>query len=246
MTDLVAKYFEALEPLNAHHDAGNWRFYLSQICPDIDWAGKRVLDIGGGRGLLTAYAAAAGAELAILMEPELDGSSSGMQDTFLRLVEHLGLEDKARLEKATLQGFEWEDEGFDIILLHNSINHLDEPATQELHRQASARSVFDGLFSKLASLSRPGAKMMIADCDRYNVWRFIPGLSSPVAAGIEWHKHQPPERWAASASTAGFRKSSVRWTTFNRLRRPGRLLLGNRAASYMLNSHFVMWLERPG
>jgi hypothetical protein len=71
------------------------------------------------------------------------------------------------------------------------------------------------------------------------------GLKSPFAPTIEWHKHQPPETWTDLLGGVGFRATRVRWSSFNKLRSPGRYLLGNRWASYCLHSHFALYLEKP-
>lgn len=238
-------FFDAIQRSGAHHSGENYRFYLGQILGDVDFAGKRVLDIGGGEGNLTLYAASRGAALAVCLEPEIEGSSAGMQETFGRTAALLEVGDRARLVRETIQDFTWDGPPFDLILLHNSINHLDEPATTALHRDDAAAERYRAIFRKLGALAAPGARMLIADADRYNLWRFVPGVTNPVAKTIEWHKHQPPERWAALARAGGFEKERVIWTTFNTLRWPGRLLLGNRVASYLLTSHFAMWLRKP-
>ena len=238
-------FFDAIQRSGAHHSGDNYRFYLGQILSGVDFAGKRVLDIGGGYGNLTFYAASQGASVAVCLEPEFDGSTAGMQETFERTATLLETGDRARLVRQTIQDFTWDGPPFDVILLHNSINHLDEDATIALHRDEEARERFRAIFRKLGALAAPGARMLIADADRYNLWRFIPGVTNPVARTIEWEKHQPPERWAALAREGGFVKERVIWTTFNTLRAPGRLLLGNRLASYLLTSHFAMWLRKP-
>ena len=239
-------FFEAIQRSGAHHSGKNFAFYLEQVMSGVELEGKRVLDIGGGVGNLTFYAASRGASLAVCLEPEFEGSSTGMQDTFERTAALMQTGERVRLVRETIQNFVWDGEPFDIVILHNSINHLDEPATERLHRDEGAREAFREIFRKIGALTSPGARMLIADCDRYNLWRFIPGVTNPVARTIEWEKHQPPGRWAEVARAGGFEKERVIWTTFNVLRGPGRLLLSNRLAAYMLMSHFAMWMRKSG
>ena len=237
-------YFDAIHRSGADYSGENYRYYLSQITRGVDFAGKRVLDIGGGGGNLSLYAVSQGAALGVCLEPEAHGSSVGMHETFERTAAILHTGDRARLVCETIQDFVWDGEHFDLILLHNSINHLDEQATERLHRDEKARETFRAIFRKIGDLAVPGARMLIADCDRYNVWRVAPGVTNPFAPTIEWHTHQPPERWAAVARAGGFETERVIWTSLNTLREPGRLLLGNRLAAYLLRSHFAMWLRK--
>lgn len=168
-----------------------------------------------------------------------------MRSTFLRARDALRLGGRAELRSDTLQDFRWDGEPFDLILLHNSVNHLDEEAASTLHRDPAAAERYRAIFRQLGGLATPEARLLLADCDRYSLWRFLPGLRSPVAPTIEWDKHQTPQRWAALARSGGFEWERLIWTSFNRLGRPGRWFLGNRLAAFMLVNHFGLWLRKP-
>jgi len=56
----------------------NLKQYLSVLFKGIDFNGKSFLDIGGGTGVFTHYAATSGATRSICMEPEFDGSTSAL------------------------------------------------------------------------------------------------------------------------------------------------------------------------
>ena len=59
------------------------QIYLSSLFADIDLRGKRVIDIGGGTGLYSFYAAACGgARNVVCLEPEVHGRHSGMNVKF--------------------------------------------------------------------------------------------------------------------------------------------------------------------
>jgi len=51
-------------------------YYKNQLFKDINFKDKKVLDIGGGAGLTSFYAAAAGSNKVDLIEPYGDGSDS--------------------------------------------------------------------------------------------------------------------------------------------------------------------------
>jgi 16S rRNA G966 N2-methylase RsmD len=55
----------------------NLKFYLDNLFEHVELAQKEVLDVGGGRGLLTFYTAVKGAKKAVCLEPEKEGSKKG-------------------------------------------------------------------------------------------------------------------------------------------------------------------------
>ena len=61
------------------------KFQMDMLFRGVDLKDKKVLDIGGGYGLFSLYAASRGAKKVICLEPEADGSSSGVTDRFHKL-----------------------------------------------------------------------------------------------------------------------------------------------------------------
>jgi hypothetical protein len=223
---------------------GNHRFYVNYLFDGIDFRGKTMLDVGGGDGMFSFYAACAGAEKVICLEPEVAGSASGMNAAFKRTASFLDLDQaKVQLLSHRLQDYESGDGSFDILLLHASINHVDEGACIHLRRDREAQSSYEQSFGKLASLARPGAKLLVVDCAQRNLFADL-HIINPFMPMIEWHKHQSPKLWARLLAQAGFVNPIIRWNSFNTLRTGGRLLLGNRIAAYCLASVFCLTMER--
>jgi hypothetical protein len=109
------------------------------------------LDVGGGIGWITFYAAAKEAKKAICLEPEVAGSRNGMIHKFNEIksalqpdlpVEHLPL---------TLQDYlmEVNYKEFDIIVLHNSINHLDEEACITFRESGRSYNTYKNIFTQV-------------------------------------------------------------------------------------------------
>jgi SAM-dependent methyltransferase len=241
----VERYLDVVKAEWPQRNPGNLRFYLRHLFRGIDLRGRRVLDVGAGDGIYSLYAAAAGAEHVVALEPEAQGSRQGMRRRFERARRRLGVEE-VELRPDTFQDFDPHGEAFDVVLLHSSINHLDEDATTALHRDPGARGVYRRLLAKLARLSAPGARLIVVDCSRDNLFARL-GRRNPLQPTIEWEKHQAPETWVELLKEVGFDEPRVRWRTLNSLRQPGRLLLGNRLVGWLTLSafHLTMRFSRP-
>jgi 2-polyprenyl-3-methyl-5-hydroxy-6-metoxy-1,4-benzoquinol methylase len=216
--------------------------YLENMFRGVELAGRRVLDIGGGEGMHSYYAALMGASEVVCLEPEGDGSHSGAHGTLGRL--RAAMPDlPVHLDERTIQ--QYRDAGeFDVILLMASINHVDEDACIHLLDDPGARSRYRAVFAKIASLARPGAKLIVADCTRHNLFAAL-GVRNPLAPTIEWHKHQAPQAWAALLDEVGFANPRISWEPLYRFGRAGRALLSNKAAAYLLKGVFRLEMDRP-
>ena len=190
------------------------------------------------------YAAAAGAERVTALEPEAAGSTPRVTRRFARLGEALGLS-SVELRTETFQDFDPGGDRFDVLFLHAVINHLDESATMAIHRDEAACETYRVLFRKLAAMGAGGATLIASDAARSNLLGRL-GVRNPLQPTIEWEKHQQPETWARLLEDVGFGAPRIRWNSLNTLRRPGRLLLGNRAAAWVLDSTFCLTMTKQG
>ena len=231
-----------------HHDLSTssrdyLRFHLNYLFKNISFDKKTMLDIGGGYGLYSFYAACMGADEVICIEPEAAGSDPNVIKKFKILQSGLRTLDRVKLEVDTLQNFNSNGKKFDIILLYNSINHLDEKACINLQHDTRAIETYMKIFQKLRDLANNRAKLIIADCSRYNFFNKF-NIRNPFVPMIEWHKHQPPKYWAKLLFNVGFCNPKIRWTSFNQLYSLGRVLLGNKISSYFFDSHFCLTMEK--
>jgi SAM-dependent methyltransferase len=225
----------------------NLAHFLDTVFGGLTLDGRTVLDIGGGMGLLSFAAVQRGAARALLVVPEAQGAggTAGVVGRFREVRQALGWSDRIELQPVTFQAFDPGTERFDLVLSHNSINHLDERACAEVHRSAEARRVYLEIFAKVRGLVRPGGSLVILDCARHSLFGDL-GLRSPIMPAIEWQKHQQPGVWVRLLKEAGFTEPAIRWTTLHSLGGPGRALLGNPLAAYVLTSHFRLEVRRPG
>jgi SAM-dependent methyltransferase len=230
------RYFSVMVSHRLYTRERNLRNHVKVVFNQFEFRQKRVLEIGGGSGLLSFYAASGGAAEVVCLEPETAGSTSGSNLSFEKVKAHLGLAN-VFLEKVTLQEFKPGNKKFDLIVLHNSINHLDEKACIQLSRDEAARNTYRAIFQQLRVLANRGAALIVSDCSRHNLFPLL-RLRNPFAPSIEWHKHQAPEVWADLLAEQGFEQPSIRWTSYNSLGSLGRLLFGNKFISFFWVSHF--------
>ncbi len=147
-------------------------------------------------------------------------------------------------EKTTFQEYNVPEDRFDVVVLHNVINHLDEEACVDLHRSQVARETYHGIFAELRSATAPSGDLVVADVTRRNAWADV-GLTNPFAETIEWEKHQSPALWNQLLAEHGFVRRDLKWVSYlSALGSVGRRLFSNYPAAYLTGSTFVLRMER--
>jgi 2-polyprenyl-3-methyl-5-hydroxy-6-metoxy-1,4-benzoquinol methylase len=236
-----AAFFGALRRIGAIRGEQVAQALMASLFRGIDFDGRRVLDIGGGEGVYSFYAAAMGASEVVCLEPEAEGSIGGETRMFERIrgqMPHLPV----RLVEQRVSDYR-DAAGFDTVALIASINHLDEAACERLHTDPSARATYRQIFRHIASLTRPGGRVIIADCTRYNFFAAF-GFKNPLCPTIEWEKHQAPQTWASVLAEAGFCNPRISWEPLYRMGGAVQALLSNKVAAWFLKSCFRLEMER--
>jgi SAM-dependent methyltransferase len=206
----------------------------------IPLTGTHVLEVGCGTGAWAIWAALHGAHQVVGIDPEADGSGPGVISTFHETLKKLGLTDRIGIRSCTLQELPLSIPPFDIIVMYNVINHLDEDSVVVLHRDPAAIARYVTLSANLRTRIRPSGWLIVADCMRDNLWYRL-GLRSPFAPSIEWHKHQNPRTWIDLFRQAGFQYFDLRWSPVQPLPK----LTANRFVQYLTASHFVLRVRVP-
>jgi SAM-dependent methyltransferase len=220
--------------------APRFRHFLEFTLGDLDLPGSTLLDIGAGNGLLSLAASSLGASVTAL-EPVGDGSESNCLHAFKRLEKCARAGERVTLINLTVQDYLKATGGepvrFDIALMADSINHLDEEAVVGVHHDSGARKRFIDLLTAVGARIRIGGSLVILDCARSNFFGRL-GITNPLAPSINWNIHQDPDVWCGVLEDSGFGIRSVEWSSPNVLGTPGQLTLGNRWAAWFLRSHF--------
>lgn len=219
-------------------------YHFKDVFKNIELTDKNVLDIGGGIGILSFFSAINGARNIVCLEPESDGSSSGMIDQFNKFknklhaslpITHLPLTLQQYLKKPTCS--------FDVVILNNSINHLNENACIKLKEHKDAYNEYLSMFTLLYENMNKGGKLVISDCSNKNFYNQI-GFNSPFINGIEWHKHHSPKTWIKLLERIGFSDPVIEWSSPNRAGIMGRALLKNSFCAFFTSSHFRIVMKK--
>lgn len=217
--------------------------FAGQLFRDIDLRDKNLLDIGCGKGTLCLWAAAHGARHAVGLEPLAEGAydSSECHQTFRSMAQQLDLP-QAKILPFTVQQFDNPGNYFDVVLSVASINHLDEKNCIHLKDSAQAVHEYQKIFRSIATMMKPGGKLIIIDAARHNFFGDL-GMRNPLSPNIEWFKHQQPEDWAHLLQDSGFCKPDIRWMSGKLLRHAGIHSLP-KTLSYFGQSIFRLELTR--
>ncbi|MCO5091030.1 class I SAM-dependent methyltransferase [Bosea sp. (in: a-proteobacteria)] len=197
--------------------------------------GARVLDVGCGRGALALWAGLHGASHVLGIEPESDGSTQGMLSSFQGTIDKLGLGPVVKSRACFLEDITPSDGCFDVVVLFNVINHLDEKAVTSLHTSKDSAESYTKVLRHLRTIVADGGSVIVADCGRRNFWNDI-GLRNPLMPTIEWHKHQQPKLWASIFEGAGFALHDLRWSPLY----PLGAITSNWPVHYFTASHFTL------
>lgn len=151
----IELYLDTMIEEGLRSDKGNLQFEMEVLFGEIDFKNKRFLDIGAGSGLHSFYAACRGDKEAVCLEPEAAGSSL-MAIERLHKLHGLLKRDNVMVEPVTFQDFKPDGRAFDIILLRNSINHLNETACINLLKDDRSKAIYQEILSKVSALSAKG------------------------------------------------------------------------------------------
>ena len=150
----------------------------------------------------------------------------------------------AEIVVSSIQEYLSEPRSFDVVVVANAINHLNEEACTNLLTDPSAWTEYRAILSSFFRCLNPGGWLIATDCSSSNFFNDI-GMKSPFMPDIEWQKHQPPHIWDGLLQEIGFSPAHVQWSAPNTLGAAGRLALGNRFGAYFVLSHFKLVARKP-
>lgn len=214
----------------------------------LDFSGKHILDVGAGNGMYTCCVGALGAGKVIALEPELNGSRTGVVSKFSQVLNRLNLQN-IELKNISLGEFDTPDQHFDMIYLLAVINHIDEEHVKTVDANPESEAIYLKLMRPLYEWLVPGGKLVITDASNTNA--FTPLLNAgilkrhPFQPTIDWEIHQHPKVWKKLLGKMGFEDVAYHWATNWRYSWMPRFLVDNPIAANIYSSLFVIHATRP-
>ncbi len=208
-------------------------------------AGRRVLDVGAGRGVFSLWMRLVlGAGEVVALEPSLGvGGHDDFAAMLARRFESAGV-DGLRVAVNTIQGYPASEGPFDAVVSLNSINHVDEVRIS-LDPPSPERARFEAIFAKLHDLMGPGGDLLVTDVARHCLERYTSkvGLPRLFTPGIEYDIHQDASTWARLARGAGL--VDVRWWGLaSRRLAPLGALARHPVVNKLTNANFILRARR--
>ena len=239
--DLPAAYIDMLHA-DGHHNPPAFFYAAAQLFRGIDLRGKRVLEIGSGRGLMALYAALHGAAEVVSIEPELVGATSGVIATQRERIRSLN----ASTVTVVAADFNQWDAGrsrFDVILSRASINHLHH-SERNASTDPATYARYVEVVGKVNDIRAPGGVFVATDACRYAFFTCLRdlGLRRPwrwERTGVNWRHHQNPSTWSRIFRDAGFRRVAVHYPVPYPLRWVAPVI-DTAAANFMLDGSFII------
>jgi len=221
--------------LVGYQSLSRYRHRAQFLFNDMDFTGQRVLEVGCGPGAFALWTALHGAKHVVGIEPESAGSTQGSLQIFRKIIKDLSLGNNVSALNTTIEDLISYNHFFDIVVMFNVINHIDEEAVKILHKDTVATERYVSVLKQIKNIMATDGLLIVADCARSNFWVTV-GLPSPFAHNIEWNKHQNPKIWISLFSKAGFIFKDLRWSPLY----PLGFLTANRFAQYFTASQFVL------
>jgi cyclopropane fatty-acyl-phospholipid synthase-like methyltransferase len=231
--DQLAAY-KAIYNRNNPDTADNFIYHFHNQFAGMDLSGKRILEIGCGKGFLSMLMASLGqaAQVTALDEAEGEGGSSGDLDVLSGGLKELGLTNVKIVKQDIMQYAEYGS--FDVIVSNNAMHHVCEHGL--LTWDVRARGKYVAIFQHIRKLLRPGGILLMHEYSRLSLWRFVPIRKY---RDIEWSLHPTRGEWVRVLRDAGFHSPGARYCAPFKLRAIGPLVK-NPVAMFLYYPNFIL------
>ena len=227
---------------DGHANPAAFSYATDQIFRGVDLQGKRILEIGSGRGLMALLMGLHGAAQVVSLEPELAGATAGVIALQRERIEALQLSN-VDVVAADFNTWSGPAGSFDLIVSRASINHLCQSDRHALHDPVTYER-YVRMARKIHSLLAPEGLFIATDACRYAFFTMLRdfGVSRPwrpARTGINWRHHQNPGTWKKIFRDAGFGRVTISFPVPHRLK-PIAFLMDTAAANFFLKGSFIL------
>jgi SAM-dependent methyltransferase len=243
-TELPPEYIAMLER-DGHRNPPAFAHTLANMFRGIDFTGKRVLEIGSGRGLLAIYMGMRGAQV-LSMEPEMVGATSGVIAQQQARLAALGMRN-VEVINADFNTWDPGDRRFDVIVSRASINHLYASEHHAEHHKETYDAYLQ-VARRVREMLAPGGIFVATDACRYAFFSGLRplGIRRPwrlERSSVDWRHHQNPSTWKKIFREAGFSSIQVAYPVAYKLRalRP---IVDTALANFFLQGAFILRAQR--
>lgn len=176
-------------------------YHFNKQFKGIDFTGKKILEIGCGKGFISLYIGYffSPEHIDALDESLGEGSDTNVLGTLQKNIDMLGINNISIVKKDVMQYKR--PETYDIVISNNAMHHVCEHGL--LKWDIRARKKYIEIFKHVKSLIKPNGLLLMHEYSRYSLWRILPVKKFK---GIEWSLHPTKAEWINVLRNAGFTK----------------------------------------
>jgi SAM-dependent methyltransferase len=230
------RYFSNHEPYDA------FVFHALEQLGGITTAGRRILEIGSGRGSFALFLALIGGAGKVVALDEAQGC--GADKMLFRQIENILREYSIHnLEplQADIANVGFPDKSFDLIVANFSLHHAIR-SSGFIFKDVTAREEGLHIFNKIHACLADNGMLVLREMSRMNFWRFLPYKWK--MAHIDWNTHSTLPEWIWLVEKSGFKNIRIDFLTPYFLAAYPSRLVRNKLSNFFFSSTFYLYAEK--